>query len=136
MPFRNPADTQLDLPASLTQRELIRIIRQVIRTEQSIPITGSALPRSVPLWTPQAGLVFPAIVSGAITPCSNSAYGSGNVAIYYSDLPEDTNAAGDLDNQSVPCLNWYKNSGTLNSNTRVMCAMGWGGRVWLLGADC
>jgi len=130
-----PAGSQGDLPGSISQVQLGRTMTQTGYVKNSIPksidFRGKQAQQS-PI--PFAGGLM-AVVNTAITACSGTSPGNGSVDIYYLDGTGLNTALQDPNQKNVNTINWYTNSGTINTNTHV-AVIQCGNFLLLLGADC
>jgi hypothetical protein len=136
--LKNPSDALSDIPGSSRRREHKEAQRQTRRVQIGIPISGDPRPRTGRTSPPFGCFGIPAIVVGAIGPCTGSGTtwtpGTGAAQLYYMDV-DNTRTTADSDNTSVTVLNWFQNTGTIAVNKHVFVVL-WSQNYWLVATDC
>ena len=146
-----PRYSQADQNASPSLAVVQELIRQAVRNQHEWAYPGNPLGRgqqqqSVPMMPFIKAVVTTAITAAtsAVNTNTNTAvitYGSGAVQYYYTtNSPDGTSARADFDSDgngsaTVPVLNWYTNSGTINTNTCVW-VVPVDSAIWLIAPDC
>ena len=131
-----PRYSQADRLARPSQAFIDQVARAVLRMQREVYPPGTD-PRGKGRQYGRGPVlpVFKAVVASGISASSGNNYGSGAVELYASANPDDEFGTADPDVSSIPCNNWYQNSGTVPVGAHCMVFPSDGG-LWLLTWDC
>jgi len=136
-----PRGSQGDIPAGQTQAQLLEARKYTRHVREAIPRSNGVYGQAGQFVAPPFPGVFMAKVNQAITACNTNSNansitpGTGTCDIYYMEDPTSVNATADPDRTNTAVINWYNNSGTINTNTHITVCQS-GNFLVLLGADC
>jgi hypothetical protein len=152
--FSRPRYSQADQSPEITEARLRELDRQARRNQWEWPYPGDN--RGLGLQRPASPMCFlqKAIVTVAIGPATAYTNGNTNASVFWIQpgsgavqflyknspgtdginliLDTDSDGAG---NSSIPCLNAYTNSNTINTNT-VCWVVPADSAVWFFASDC